>query len=144
MAGRARIAWAHANAWLYEKSRGRLGASFGGHRVLLLTTTGRRSGEPRRTPVQYEMIEGQTTIVAAGGGSPSPPQWFLNVCADPHVTVQTGAEVWRAIARVAAEGERDVLWRRITQLNPLLEKVQRRAGREIPVIRLERVTGEGG
>ncbi len=144
MSGRTKIALAHANAWLYAKSRGRLGASFGGHRVLLLTTTGRKSGEPRRTPVQYELIDGQTTIVAAGGGSPSPPQWFLNVRADPQVTVQTGAEVWPAVARVADEGERDVLWRRITQINPLLEQVQRRALREIPVVRLERVTGEGG
>ncbi|MBI4897270.1 MAG: nitroreductase family deazaflavin-dependent oxidoreductase [Actinobacteria bacterium] len=143
MASRAKIAWAHANAWIYAKSHGRLGGSFGGHKVLLLTTTGRKSGQPRRTPVQYEVIDGQTIIVAAGGGSPNPPQWFLNARANPNVTVQTGAEIWRAVARISDEGERAILWPRITTLNPLLAKVQERAGREIPVVRLERVDPAG-
>lgn len=62
----------HAHAWLYSNSDGRLGASVGGHRVLLLTTRGRLSGRERRTPVQYERLGDEVVVVAAGGGSPSP------------------------------------------------------------------------
>lgn len=126
----------HLNAWIYDRTGGRVGGSFGGHRVLLITTTGRRSGEPRRTPVQYEEIGGQTLIVAAGGGSPKPPQWYLNITADPRVKVKTGSREWPARAEVASAGERDRLWGELTAANPLLEKVQSRAGREIPVVRL--------
>jgi hypothetical protein len=83
----------HAHAWLYARSVGRLGGSVGGHRVLLLSTTGRRSGRERRTPVQYEQLDNELVVVAAGGGSPSPPAWWLNLEANPKVEIQLGADL---------------------------------------------------
>lgn len=131
-----KVKFNHLNAWVYDRTQGRVGGSFGGHRVLLLTTTGRTSGLPRRTPVQYEEVDGEKLIVAAAGGAPEAPQWFRNIEADPGVMVQTGGRLWSARAKVAEPGERDELWRRLIELNPLLDKVQIRAGREIPVVRL--------
>lgn len=80
----------HAHARLYSLSGGRLGGSMGGHPVLLLGTTGRHSGQARRTPVQYERIDGDIFIVAAAGGAPRPPAWWHNLEATAEVTVQIG------------------------------------------------------
>jgi len=123
------LALTRAHVWIYARTRGRVG----GRRVLLLTTTGRRSGLPRRTPVQYERVDGDPVLVAAAGGAPRPPAWFHNLQADPAVTVQIGGRVARARAVVA---ERPALWAELCERNPRLEAVQRKAGRELPLVRL--------
>jgi deazaflavin-dependent oxidoreductase (nitroreductase family) len=126
----------HAHAWLYARTRGRLGARVAGHPVLLLTTVGRRSGAPRRTPVQYERLDGDPILVAAAGGAPEPPAWWRNLEVRPEVEVQIGAERHAARALTIGAAERRELWPRLLERNPQLERVQRRAGRELPLVRL--------
>jgi deazaflavin-dependent oxidoreductase (nitroreductase family) len=108
----------------------------GGHPVLLLSTTGRSSGLPRRTPVQYERVGGDPILVAAAGGAHEPPAWWHNLLSDPRVTLQSGDQVWQARAIVVAGQERRQLWPLVCEHNPRLEPVQRKAGRELPLIRL--------
>ena len=122
----------HAHAWTYTRTRGRMG----GRSVLLLTTVGRRSGTPRRTPVQYERIDGDLILVAAAHGAPEPPAWWRNLEADPAVTVQIGRDVLPMRAITVSADERQELWPRLCDRNRLLEGVERRAGRELPVVRL--------
>ena len=129
---RAAVHLNHAHAWAYTRTRGRMG----GRSVLLLTTVGRRSGTPRRTPVQYERIDGDLVLVAAAGGSAEPPAWWRNLEADPAVTVQIGGDVLPMRAITVDTDERRELWPRLCERNRLLERVQRRAGRELPLVRL--------
>ncbi|MEO8967081.1 MAG: nitroreductase/quinone reductase family protein [Solirubrobacteraceae bacterium] len=133
-----RVRMNHGHAWLYVHSAGRLGASVAGHRVLLLTTTGRHSGRTRRTPVQYEYINDELVVVAAGGGSPRPPAWWLNVEADPDVEVQIGADIWDVRAETAGPDRRAELWPALTAANPSIESAQAKAGRQLPVVVLPR------
>jgi deazaflavin-dependent oxidoreductase (nitroreductase family) len=128
----------HAHAWLYSRSGGRLGGTVGGHRVLLLTTKGRRSGRERRTPVQYERLGNELVVAAAGGGSPSPPAWWLNLEANPEVEVQLGADRWDANAETAVLRRRAELWPALIASNPSLESAQAKAGRQLPVVVLSR------
>jgi deazaflavin-dependent oxidoreductase (nitroreductase family) len=137
---RLSIAAGHAHAWLYDRSDGRVGARIGGHPVLLLTTTGRRSGRPRRTPVQYERIDGEIVLVAAAGGAPEDPAWFRNLLAEPQVRVRIGRREGPAVASVAAEEQRSRLWPELCARNPALSRVARRAHRAIPLVILR--TGE--
>ena len=80
-----------ANTWLYRKTGGRIGGKFlNGAPVLLLTTTGRKSGQPRTTPLLYLADGDRVIVVASKGGLPTNPLWYLNLKADPNVTVQIG------------------------------------------------------
>jgi deazaflavin-dependent oxidoreductase (nitroreductase family) len=133
---RAAIRLNHAHAWLYARTGGRAGGRMGGHPVLLLTTTGRSSGLPRRTPLQYERVGGDQILVAAAGGAHEPPAWWRNLLSDPRATLQIGDRVWQARAVVVAGQERRQLWPLVCEHNPRLEPVQRKAGRELPLIRL--------
>jgi deazaflavin-dependent oxidoreductase (nitroreductase family) len=133
---RAVVRLDHAHAWVYARTRGRLGGRVGGHPVLLLTTRGRRTGAPRRTPVQYEQIDGEPILVAAAGGAPEPPAWWHNLVAEPAVTVQIGAAVRPARAATVGPEERAALWAQLCERNPQLDRVRRRAGRELPLVRL--------
>lgn len=131
----------HAHAWLYAQSGGRLGDSVGGHPVLLLTTTGRRTGRERRTPVQYERV-GTDIVVVTAGGSPVPPAWWLNIKADPNVEVCTGGDVWHARAETAGPDRRAELWSALIAANPSIESAQEKAGRQLPVVVLSRCEPE--
>jgi len=129
-----RIRFCHLHAWLYAASGGRLGRRMGGHEVLLLTTTGRRSGSRRRTPVQFERIGDEIVLVAAGGGSPRAPQWWRNVEADPSVTVQIGRETWPARAQTVGPDRRAELWPALAAANRRIEPLQDKAGRQFPLV----------
>jgi deazaflavin-dependent oxidoreductase (nitroreductase family) len=106
----------------------------GGRSVLLLTTTGRRSGRPRRTPVQYDRIAGDLVLAAAAGGARQEPAWCRNIRADPSVHVRLGTLEGPATARVADPEERGRLWPELCARTSALQTVQRRAGREVPVV----------
>ena len=133
-----RVRLNHAHGWLYARSGGRLGGSVGGHPVLLLTTTGRRTGFERRTPLQYERVGNDIAVVAAGGGSPTPPAWWLNVEADPGVEVRTGPDVWHAYAATADSDRRAEVWPALIAANPSIASAQEKAGRQLPVVVLSR------
>jgi deazaflavin-dependent oxidoreductase (nitroreductase family) len=110
-----------------------------GSPVLLLTTTGRRSGEPRTSPLIYGRSGDDYLIVASKGGSEEPPAWYVNLQDEPEVDVQVLDDRFRARARTATAEERPQMWREMTSHWPDYDAYQTRTGREIPVVVLERL-----
>src|SRR5689334_8948547 len=95
----------------YRATDGEEGHEWRGTRTLLLTTTGRRSGEPRTTPLIYAPAgEDAYTVVASKGGSDTPPAWYLNLSEDPEVEVQVMGDQFRARARTAGPDEKPAMW----------------------------------
>lgn len=110
-----------------------------GSKILLLTTKGRTSGEPRTTPLIYENADDNYVIVASKGGTPENPGWYENLSKDPHVELQVLDEVFPAHARTAEGEERERLWKLAAQQWPPYDEYQTKTDREIPVVVLERV-----
>ena len=110
-----------------------------GTSVLLLTTTGRRSREPRTNALIYGRSGDDYLVVASDGGADRPPGWFSNLEAEPDVEVQVLDERFPARARVATPEERPAMWREMTSHWPAYDDYQRRTDREIAVVVLERV-----
>ncbi|MBV8302152.1 MAG: nitroreductase family deazaflavin-dependent oxidoreductase [Candidatus Dormibacteraeota bacterium] len=108
-----------------------------GSHVLILTTRGRRSGEARQTPLIYGVHGDDLLLVASKGGAPTPPAWYLNLNADPEVTVQVKDEVRAVRARTATADEKPELWRIMTGEWPDYDTYQTRTSRDIPVVVLE-------
>jgi deazaflavin-dependent oxidoreductase (nitroreductase family) len=106
--------------------------------VLILTTTGRRSGEPRATPLIYGRSGDDYLVVASHGGAPEPPAWYRNLSEDEDVRVQVRADRFAARARTATRQEKPELWRTMTGIWPSYDEYQGKTDREIPVVVLER------
>jgi deazaflavin-dependent oxidoreductase (nitroreductase family) len=106
--------------------------------VLLITTTGRRSGKERTTPLIYGRDGDNYVIVASKGGAPEPPAWYHNLSADPNVRVQVKADRFPARARTATAEEKGDLWRTMTAIWPAYDEYQGKTDRDIPVVVLER------
>ena len=106
--------------------------------VLILTTTGRRSGETRSTPLIYGRSGADYLVVGSKGGAPTPPAWYLNLQANPDVAVQVKADRFAARARTASKQEKPELWKLMTSIWPDYDEYQTKTEREIPVIILER------
>jgi deazaflavin-dependent oxidoreductase (nitroreductase family) len=106
--------------------------------ILLLHTRGRKSGEERIAPLIYERHGDQYLIVASRGGAPEPPAWYVNLQAEPDVTVQIRDDVFRARARDASPAEKQELWPKMVDVWPDYDEYQKRTDREIPVVVLER------
>jgi deazaflavin-dependent oxidoreductase (nitroreductase family) len=124
----------------YRETDGELGHDWQrGAPVLLLTTTGRRSGEARTTPLIYGRSGDDYLIVASRGGSPTPPGWYVNLTEQPEVEVQVLADRFKARARTATSEEKPAMWREMVGHWPDYDEYQRRTDREIPVVVLERV-----
>jgi deazaflavin-dependent oxidoreductase (nitroreductase family) len=111
-----------------------------GSTILLLTTTGRKSGEPRTTPLIYAQDGDRYVIVASKGGAPEHPGWYENLAKDPNVELQVKDEVFPARARTAEGDERERLWRKANGVWPHYDEYQTKTGREIPVVVLERAS----
>ena len=123
----------------YRETGGEVGHRWKrGSKILLLTTKGRKSGEPRTTPLIYEQDGDRYVIVASKGGAPAHPGWYLNLRHDPNVELQVRDEVFPARARTAEGEERERLWRLAAQQWPDYDSYQTRTDREIPVVVLER------
>ena len=114
------------NLWLYERTGGRVGGRHGGAPVLLLRTTGRKTGKRRTTPLLYLADEAKLVIVASNGGSPTHPTWFLNLGANPDVEVQIGRELRPVRARVTEGEERAALWTKAVAMYGALRRVPAR------------------
>jgi deazaflavin-dependent oxidoreductase (nitroreductase family) len=110
-----------------------------GSTILLLTTTGRKSGEPRTMPLIYADDDGRAVIVASKGGAPEHPAWYLNMQANPEVEVQIKGDVFKARPRDAEGAERERLWEKMVGEWPDYENYQQKTDRQIPVVILERV-----
>jgi len=122
----------------YVATDGEEGHDWQGAKALILTTTGRRSGEERPTPLIYQPHGDDYLIVASKGGAPEPPAWFLNLEANPEVTVQVGPDRFTANARVATDDEKPEMWKTMTAAWPAYDDYQKKTDREIPVVVLER------
>ncbi|MGE5689584.1 MAG: nitroreductase family deazaflavin-dependent oxidoreductase [Pseudomonadota bacterium] len=106
--------------------------------ILILTTTGRKSGEPRLRPLIFGEDDGRYVVVASQGGAPAHPNWYLNLRTNPDVHVQIRGDRFAARARTAEGEERERLWRRMAEIWPPYDDYQRRTDRTIPVVVLER------
>lgn len=111
-----------------------------GSTILLLTTSGRRSGQPRTTPLIFRPHgDGRYLVVASKGGADQPPDWYRNLQANPEVQVQVKGDVFPARARTANAEEKPAMWRQMTEVWPDYDDYQRKTARDIPVVVLERV-----
>lgn len=122
----------------YEETEGAEGHDWQGTTTLILTTRGRRSGEPRKAPLIYQRHGDDVLVVASRGGAPEPPAWFLNLSADPEVSVQIEGDRYTARARTATPEEKPEMWRKMTAVWPDYDTYQTKTDREIPVVVLER------
>jgi deazaflavin-dependent oxidoreductase (nitroreductase family) len=122
----------------YEATDGQEGHDWEGTQTLILTTTGRKSGDERKNALIYGEHDGDLLVVASKGGADQPPAWYLNLKAKPQVTVQVWGERFAARARDATPEEHDELWKIMTSHWPPYDEYQTKTERRIPVVVLER------
>lgn len=120
---------------------GKVGGSFEGVTLLLLTTTGAKSGQKRVNPLTYLLDGERLFIFAAYGGSPTNPDWYHNLIAHPQVTVELGTEQFEAMAVLLEGEERDRIYARETQVHPGTAEYEKKTTRKIPVVELVRRNG---
>ncbi|MFH8485876.1 nitroreductase family deazaflavin-dependent oxidoreductase [Streptomyces longisporoflavus] len=123
----------------YVETDGEEGHDWQGTTVLILTTTGRKSGEPRSTPLIYRRHGDAVLVVASNGGADAPPLWFRNLEANPEVQVQIKGDRYTARARTATPDEKPGMWRTMAATWPAYDEYQEKTDRSIPVVVLERV-----
>jgi F420H(2)-dependent quinone reductase len=109
--------------------------------VLLLTTTGRRSGQQRTVPLTYFEDGDALLVVGSKGGSPRHPDWYLNLIADPDADIQVGGERRPVRGRAATAEEAERLWPMVLERAPVYGKYRAKTSREIPLVLLERDLG---
>ena len=124
----------------YQETNGEVGYIWNGVPTLLLTTTGRKSGAPRTTPLIHGRDGGDYLVVASMGGAPRHPNWYRNLLADPAAHVQVRAEHMDVTARTAKEVEKARLWKIMTDQWPNFDVYQSRTDRVIPVVVLSPAT----
>jgi deazaflavin-dependent oxidoreductase (nitroreductase family) len=122
----------------FRANAGKVGGPFAGRTLLLLHTTGRKSGRERVNPVAYVADGDRLVIIASKGGAPENPDWYNNLVAHPLVTVEVGAETFRVRASVAAEPERSRLYGKMVEMMPGFDDYRKRTSRVIPVVILTR------
>lgn len=106
-------------------------------RIVLLTTTGRRTGQRRTTPLGYARdAEGNLLLFASAMGAPRHPDWYFNIAADPHVTVEITSGSWDAQATILTGADRDDAYRRWIEMAPHVAGHEKQAGRRIPMVRV--------
>lgn len=119
---------------LYRLTGGKIGGSMNGMQVLLLTTTGRKTGKQRTWPLAYFRDGADLVIVGSNGGQPRDPAWCYNLRSAPRTTVQVGAETLQVRAEQASGAERDRLWKLIVAQAPNFDAYRTKTAREIPVM----------
>lgn len=128
----------------FRANRGRVGGYFEGARLLLLTTTGARTGRPHTTPVGYLPDGGdRVLVIASAAGAPKHPAWFHNLLANPRVTIESGAFTYEARAVVLEGEERDRAFARAVEADPGWAAYQEKTERVIPVVALHEIA-QGG
>jgi deazaflavin-dependent oxidoreductase (nitroreductase family) len=121
----------------YVETGGEEGHDWQGTTVLILTTTGRRTGEQRSTPLIYQQHGDNYMVVASKGGADEPPLWYRNIEADSDVHVQVKGDRFAARARTATPEEKPELWRIMAATWPSYDEYQQKTDRDIPVVVLE-------
>ena len=130
--------WVAEHTRRYVETGGEEGHLWRGVPCLVLTTTGRRSARLRRNALIYGRDGDAYVVVASKGGAPGHPSWYLNLVDDPSVTVQVGAEVFRATARTVDATDKARLWPHMVAIWPDYDEYARKTERDIPVVVLER------
>ncbi len=125
----------------FRTNRGKPNGPFAKRPLLLLTTTGARSGLPRTSPMMYIRDGDRLLVIASNAGAPTHPDWYRNLLAHPQVTVEVGAETFNAIAVVTQGEERQQLWNKIVESYPFFADHQAKTTRQIPIIALSRWEG---
>ncbi|HEX8983241.1 MAG TPA: nitroreductase family deazaflavin-dependent oxidoreductase [Ktedonobacterales bacterium] len=127
------------NETVIETFRKNGGKVQGGMNLLLLTTTGAKSGQPRIAPLAYSTDGDRYVVAASKGGAPTNPDWYFNVVANPIVTIEVGDEKFEARASIADDAERDRLYAAHAELMPGFAEYETKTTRRIPIVLLERV-----
>ncbi len=122
----------------YRETGGEEGHDWQGTQTLILTTTGRTSGEERSTPLIYGRTGEDYLVVASKGGADQPPAWYLNLEASPEAEIQVKADRFKVSSRVATPEEKPGLWATMVGHWPAYDSYQEKTEREIPVVVLER------
>lgn len=123
-----------SNIFFYRLTRGALGSRMGGQNVLLLHTTGRKSGKAYTTPTNYFRDGNNYILVASNWGKPRHPAWYLNLMHQKKASIQVKAQTLQMSAHQADGEEYQRLWKLVTGLNPYYDRYQKQAGRQIPVV----------
>lgn len=131
--------WRKEHVRRYQASNGEDGHIWNGVPTLLLTTTGRKSGQQFTAPLIYGRDGDRYLIVGSRGGADTHPQWYLNILANPDIEVQVAADKFKAKARAATSEEKPALWQTMVGVWATYEEYRQRTSREIPVVIIERV-----
>jgi deazaflavin-dependent oxidoreductase (nitroreductase family) len=123
---------------VYRETKGARGYRWRGTKILLLTTTGRKSGEARTTPLIHSVDGDRWVVIASKGGAPDHPAWYKNLAADPEVTIEVEADEVPVVASTAEGEERERLWAAMIEEWPAYDDYQAKTDREIPVVVLTR------
>lgn len=122
----------------FRANGGKVGGMFEGAPMILVTTTGAKSGQPRVAPLVYTTDGDRIVIIASKGGAPTHPDWYHNIVANPEITVEVGGETFPARAEIAPEPERTRLFNAQADLMPNFAEYQKNTDRTIPVITISR------
>lgn len=131
-------AFTQLHVLVFRSTRGLIGGRMFVVENVLLTTTGRKSGKRRVTPLTATLDGDRVVLVASNGGAPKHPDWYLNLQADPRVAVQRGGSAVAMLARTASADERAELWPRVVATFKGYDGYQKRTEREIPLVICER------
>lgn len=133
-------AWNRAIIEEFRANDGKVGGQFAGAPMLLLHTTGAKSGQERVNPLTYTTDGERMVVIASKGGAPTNPDWYYNIAANSEVTVEVGTEQYQARAEIATEPERTRLFDQMAALRPGFAEYQRNTPRILPVVVLTRVS----
>jgi deazaflavin-dependent oxidoreductase (nitroreductase family) len=123
----------------FRANDGKVGGPFAGSDLLLLTTTGAKSGQPRVSPLAYLRIDGKLIIVGSFAGAPVNPAWLHNLRANPQAHIELGTESFDVTALELPPTERDELWGKVTAAAPGFADYQAKTSRLIPLFELQQV-----
>ncbi|MEP6988459.1 MAG: nitroreductase family deazaflavin-dependent oxidoreductase [Chloroflexota bacterium] len=132
------VGWVAKHIQRYIETDGKEGYQYNGMPTLLLTTRGRKSGKMYRTALAYGEDGNRYLLVASNGGASKDPSWYSNLVANSEVELQIKADKFKARARTASAEEKPPLWQIMLKVLPRYDQYQAKAGREIPVVILER------
>jgi deazaflavin-dependent oxidoreductase (nitroreductase family) len=129
------------NTFLYQLTRGRLGSKMAGQTVLLLNTTGRKSGKTYKTPINYYRDHEDYLVVASNWGKDQHPEWYFNLMRQPETTIQVKDRILRVRVRSASDADYERLWSFVTSQNEFYIRYQRQTQRKIPIVILSEYEG---